>query len=401
MKVERPVTYAGVGIVLIQSSVAATLLGSVARLGLLALGLGLIVFAAGRSCSFVQAPIVAQALLLVILGAIAFEWLSWFNSHLVFEPKLLVFRIICYVLLGCGILIGLGHCSALIGQSSYIETIVPAGMLAFTGLVAWLSLGSIVAGDGSRASFDETSPVGLAFSSGTLAVSALVVALRSANAPSYLLSVSGLGLWGLVLLQTGSRGAMGAFGVTSLLLSFVGFASAPKRVLILGAILIAVLTARIGMDGFLASQLSFTIERFEQLMNPELDGSVAGGGVSRAYLLEHNLKLPGLFVLGGEGFDPEAYPHNFEVEAFVRLGVPLGILFLAAVIYLLGCGIRMLSSRELNLGVGIILSMGLFTFFNAQTNMMWEFLRPLWLALGLLTGVALATRRLSYPPLPL
>ena len=136
-------------------------------------------------------------------------------------------------------------------------------------------------------------------------------------------------------------------------------------------------------------------------MNPELDGSVAGAGVSRAYLLEHNLKLPGLFVLGGEGFDPEAYPHNFEVEAFVRLGVPLGILFLAAVIYLLGCGIRMLSSRELNLGVGIILSMGLFTFFNAQTNMMWEFLRPLWLALGLLTGVALATRRLSYPPLPL
>ena len=185
-----PVCYAAVGMVLMQSSIAAALLGTMTRFALLALGLGLIAFAAWRSCSLVPASIAAQSLLLVVLSAIAFEWLSWFNSHLVFEPKLIAFRGICYILIGCGVLIGLGHHSARQWQSSNFGSTILAVFLALSGFVAWSSLGSLVTGDGSRGSFDESSPVALGFSSGTLAVAALAVGLRSRRTDDCVLGCS-------------------------------------------------------------------------------------------------------------------------------------------------------------------------------------------------------------------
>ena len=189
--------------------------------------------------------------------------------------------------------------------------------------------------------------------------------------------------------QSGSRGALFSLGLTALGLMAASIAFAPRRVLLFAGIAAVVFAGRAAFDSMLLNQISYVLERFETSFTFEADPSIAGSADSRAYLLAHNLNLPGLFFLGVEGFDAEAYPHNFEVEAFVRLGVPLGALFLCAVIYLLWKAARMLSDTRLDIGCAVILATGLFTFANAQTNMMWEMLRPLWLALGVALGGAL------------
>jgi len=119
----------------------------------------------------------------------------------------------------------------------------------------------------------------------------------------------------------------------------------------------------------------------------EKEASIAGSNNSRAYVLDHNLNLPGLFLFGGEGFDPEVYPHNFEVEALVRLGMVLGLLFVGVVFYLVWRVLCLPVAREISMGLTIVLAMGLFTFINSQPNLMWEFLRPLWLCLDLAFGM--------------
>jgi hypothetical protein len=158
-------------------------------------------------------------------------------------------------------------------------------------------------------------------------------------------------------------------------------------VLTLVCVVVVVATGRVAVGDSIAGQASFVLERFESILRLEADTSIAGSVDSRAYLLDHNLNLPGLFFLGGEGFDPQAYPHNFEVEALVRLGAPLALVFVAVVLYLVWKVLCLLAARGSDIGVTIVLAMGLFTFFNSQTNLMWEMLRPLWLALGIALGV--------------
>jgi hypothetical protein len=375
-----------------QASVALSALGQTARIGALGIGLGLILFAALRSSALLPQGVAINVSLALCMCAVAFEALSAFNGHLVFEPKLIAFRAICYLLIASGVVIGLAASAAHGEVAATAITTAIVVLIALAAPLTWRSLQEIILIEGTRGSFDESSPVALGFSSGTLAVAALVIALRSTNIINYALGAAGFGGWTLICMQSGSRGALFSLALTALFLLAIGFSAAPKRTIALIALATMVVSGRAVVDSTFANQAGYVFERFESVLSLEADASIAGSADSRAYLLEHNLNLPGLFVLGGEGFDPEAYPHNFEVEAFVRLGVPLGILFLAAAIYLLGCGVRFLISCELNLGVGMILSLGLFTFFNAQTNMMWEFLRPLWMCLGLMAGMVLHRR---------
>ena len=375
-----------------QASVAFSGFGAVVRTGILVLGISLVMLAAAASATSLARPMVMQVTLILLCGAMAFEALSAFNGHLVFGSKAMVFRLVCYTLVITGVLIGLDNCNLRTGVSSSRILTLAVMLIAVTAPITWVSLQSATLTDATRGGFDNSSPVALGFSSGTLAIAALAVVLRSPRAVDFFLGAAGFGMWAIVCLQSGSRGGLLSLTLASLLLCVLSFHFVPKRVLAVLLLATIVVTGRLALSDAVANQASFVLDRFEGMLTFEADASIAGSADSRAYLLEHNLNLPGLFVLGGEGFDPEAYPHNFEVEALVRLGVPLGILFLAAVIYLLGGGIRMLLNRELNLGVGILLAMGLFTFFNAQTNMMWEFLRPLWLCLGLTAGLALRRR---------
>ncbi len=383
---------AALGLVIMQASIAFSGFGAVVRIGILVLGISLVILAAAVSATSLARPMVMQVTLILFCGAMAFEALSAFNGHLVFGAKAMVFRLVCYTLVITGVLIGLDNGNLRTGVSSNRILTLAVMLIAVTAPITWVSLQSATLTDATRGSFDDSSPVALGFSSGTLAIAALAVVLRSPRAVDLFLGAAGFGMWAIVCLQSGSRGGLLSLALATLLLCVLSFQFAPKRVLAVLLLATMVVTGRLALSDAVANQASFVLDRFEGMLTFEADASIAGSADSRAYLLEYNLNLPGLFMLGGEGFDPEAYPHNFEVEAFVRLGVPLGILFLAAVIYLLGSGIRSLFSRELNLGVGIILSMGLFTFFNAQTNMMWEFLRPLWLSLGLAAGMSIAQR---------
>lgn len=362
------------------------------RVSILVLGISLVIIAASVCVTTLAAPVVIQVAVILFSGAVAFEALSAFNGHLVYGTKTMIFRFVCYTLMTAGVLIGLANSNAWSDNSSTRFVTLAVILIAASAPVAWVSLQSAILVDATRGGFDDSSPVALGFSSGTLAIAALAIALRSPKALDVFLAAAGFGIWTIVCLQSGSRGGLFSLALASFFLCVVFFRFVPQRVLAVLLVAIVSVSGNIALGDSIANQASFVLDRFAGILTFEADASIASSADSRANLLEHNLTLPGLFVLGGEGFDPEAYPHNFEAETFVRLGVPLGILFLSAVIYLLGGGIHMLLNRELNLGVGIIVAMGLFTFANAQTNMMWELLRPLWLCLGLTAGLALRRR---------
>ncbi len=389
-----PVQFAAAGMVLMQVSVAVTLLGAPARVALLAAGLALVGVSAFRSIPVIGSAAATQVLVLIVCGAAAFELLSWFNAHNVFEPKLIAFRLICYFLFAGGALAGL----ATAGTEQVIEssnlTTATVGLIAFGAPITWLSLDAILAGEGVRGSFDESSPVALGFSSGALAIAALVVALRSPRLLDYSMGIAGYAGWLVVCMQSGSRGALLSVVLASLIVSGLSFAQAPKRVLALLLLAVMFITGRVALGESISGQATYVLERFESILSLEADASIAGSADSRAYLLDHNLNLPGIWLLGGEGYDPQAYPHNFEVEALVRLGAPLALVFVASVIYLLWRMVCLLRPQGSDIGVAIVFGMGLFTFFNAQTNMMWEFLRPLWLSLGLVFGMVVAQRKM-------
>lgn len=389
MNSATPVQFAAIGIVLMQASVAVTLLGTFARIALLATGMALICAGAVRSSALLAPVTTIQLLLLLLCGGLAFELLSWFNAHLVFEPRLIAFRWICWALFGAGVLIGLG-CSQntqWLGESARPTAVVV--LIFASGLSAWFSVGSIVYTEGARGSFDESSPVALGFSSGTLAIAALAAGLRSQRMVDYVLGLAGFGVWTLVGVQSGSRGALFSLGLAAVGLMVASITSVPRRVLLFAGIATVVFAGRATFDNTLLNQISYVTERFETSFTFEVDPSIAGSADSRAYLLAHNLNLPGIWLLGGEGFRADIYPHNFEVEALVRLGAPSAFFLVFFIAYLLLRMIRALSSRACNAATAIIFSMAVFTFFNAQTNLMWEFLRPLWLASGLALGVAM------------
>lgn len=392
MNSATPVQYAALGVVLMEASIALSGLSAVARMCALAVGLGLIVIAAGISSVLMSRTLVIQIALISILCALAFEVLSAFNGHLVFEPKIIVFRVICYLLITSGVLIG-SVTSAVRGK--FVETAITTAIVLLIVLSASLtsrSLQELVLIEGTRGHFDGSSPVALGFNSGTLAVAALVIALRSINIINYALGIAGFGGWTLICMLSGSRGALLSLALTTLFLLAIGLAAAPKRSIALIALATVVLTGRLVVDSKVAEQAGYIFERFESVLNPEADASIAGSADSRAYVLEHNLNLPGLFFLGAKGFSSETYPHNFEVEALVRLGAPLATILILCVGWLLWKMIQILNGPECGVPLAILFCMGFFTFLNAQTNMMWEFLRPLWLALGVAAGICIGRR---------
>lgn len=387
----RP-TLAAIGLVVMQASVALSAVDEAARIGALGIGFGLILFAAFRSLAFLRQGEAMNFSLPLFLCAVAFEGLGALNGHLVFEPKLIAFRVICYLLITSGVIIGLTTSAA---QREVVATATTAAIVVLIALSALLTLRSlqeIIFIEGTRGSFDQSSPVALGFSSGVLAVAALVIALRSRLFINYAIGVVGCGGWILVCMRTGTRGALLSLALTMIFLLAIGFTAEPKRRIAVIALAAVVLTWRVAVDSTFANQADYIFERFTSVLNLEADASIAGTDNSRAYFLDYNLNLPGLFFLGAEGFDPKAYPHNFEVEAIVRLGVPLGLLFLCTVFYLIWNAIRILMDRECPFGYAVVLSTGLFTFLNAQTNMMWEMLRPLWLMLGIALGLATVRR---------
>lgn len=404
MNSATPVQFAAVGIVLMQASVAVTLLGTSLRVAFLAAGMALICVGAVRSSASLPQAIAIQLLALLVSGALAFEFLSWFNAHLVFEPKLVVFRWFCWALFAAGVLLGLGNEQPVQRPQDYTHTTFIAGLIVASGLGAWFSVESIIQTEGVRGSFDESSPVALGFTSGTLAIAALAAGLRSQRMVDYALGQAGFVVWALVGLRSGSRGALLSLGLTALGIMVASSTFTPRRVLLFAAIACLALAERAAFDSALLKQISYVLERFEAVFTFDVDPSIGGRRDSRADLLEHNLNLPGILTLGAEGFDAEIYPHNFEVEAIVRLGAPIALLFVFCIAYLIWRMLLALCSRACDSATAIIFSMGVFTFFNAQTNLMWEFLRPLWLAAGLALGVAMRgkTRQVQwgYTPSP-
>lgn len=383
---------AALGIVVMQVSVALSEFGPSARISALSAGLGLIVCAALVSASKVPRIFVDRVVLIAFMCAVGFEALSAFNGHLVFDPKLIIFRFICYCLVLSGVLMGLASGKDAGGHLWNYTSTLTVTLIAIGAPFTWKSLQGIVMTETARGSFDESSPVALGFSSGTLAIAALAIALKSPKVLDYAVGSIGYGAWVVICLQSGSRGALLSLFLASVILSALSFAYAPKRVLVLLFLSVAFVSGRATLGDGIASQAAYVFERFESVLSLEADASIAGSADSRAYVLDHNLKLPGLFLLGGEGFDPQVYPHNFEVEALVRLGALLAAMFVIGVLYLLYKMMRILGEKGADLGVVVVLAMGMFTFFNAQTNMMWEFLRPLWLSLGLAGGTIIAMR---------
>jgi len=375
-----------------QVSIALSDFNAVLRMTTLAAGFGLIVSAALASASLLPRTLVSQIVLIALALAIGFEALSALNGHLVFEPKLIAFRLICYALLFSGVLIGLVTTVAGGRTLSDWSSTLMVTLIAVAAPFTWNSLQGFVSTSTARASFMDSSPVALGFSSGSVAIAALAIALRSSKVFDYIIGTIGFGAWLVICLQSGSRGALLSLFLSSALLSGLSFANAPKRIAPLLLIVLALGAGRVALADNVTEQVIYVIKRFESILSFETDASIAGGAHSRAYLLEHNLSLPGLLLLGGEGFDPDAYPHNFEVEALVRLGAPIALIFITVVIFLLWTMIRVLRAQGVGVGVAVVFAMGLFTFFNSQTNMMWEFLRPLWLCLGLAFGMVVAQK---------
>jgi hypothetical protein len=168
----NPAGLAAIGIVVMQGSIALSGIGAIARVSALATGAGLIVLAAAMSAAWLPRGVASQVALIAGLGAFGFEALSLFNAHLVFEPRGVIFRLICYVLILSGLLIGIGNGGGRFLIESTWTTTLMVAIIVITAPITLNALQGVVQAEGTRGGFDESSPVALGFISGTLAVAA-------------------------------------------------------------------------------------------------------------------------------------------------------------------------------------------------------------------------------------
>lgn len=377
-------------------------LGDNLRWSVLTIGVSIVLLAGLLSLRVVYSSTEVFVILILTLYVGILETVAIANSHDIFAPKVLVFRLICYMLLIIGFSVGSNTSvrKAEYLPSSYTFEIVCALIVLVGGAMMLYAMLSSGAGHGSRFEFEGSSPVGLAFSSGSLAVASTAIALVARYPFARLAGGAAFFCFIVACMLSGSRGGLLAALVTSVALVLVRVRikwNSPKA---LGGFLLSTLLVVSGFTLLVRSewggyQSNYIIDRFESAMDPEFDESIGGDGM-RFDTWKKHLTADGLFITGMVGYSSSNYSHNIFIEIIARMGVPLGSFLILIIIVIAMKQLQMLGVCETPLSLTVAFGMALMTLLNAQMNMSLEMLRPLWFGLGVVVGLYAHRPRLEF-----
>lgn len=364
------------GIVLLAASPVGVLIGGTAvRYGILATGFGLLFWAS--VCRYYFSGIAAREFPVLLGIIVVVESINAINLADPLNPRLAVFRWICYGMTELGMMLGAFRTGSSQSPSSRCS-VIP--LIITIVSVLWIVRAST--SDTSvrfHGDTDELSPVGVGYTFGLLATVSLGFVLTEVRPQIILLHFAAMALAMTAQISTGSRGSMVAFAVVFCFGSIVKTISAVNVLRFLAVLLLASCALYIAHERvpYFRDQADFIASRFDFATTGRLDDAI----LERVALRDYYYETIDHWIMFGYRSYEYRYPHNLFFELAVRFGF-FGILLSVAISAL---SIRAVVLARIVYGdiVGlIILLTGLFTLIVAQFNMMLEFERCLWLFLG-------------------
>ncbi|MDQ8188174.1 hypothetical protein [Pelagicoccus sp. SDUM812002] len=325
-----------------------------------------------------------------LAGFALIEGLSFVQGHNVFDGRILVFRVMCYLIFLSGLSVQLFE-----GKVFSRPILQCAGYLCFAAVaVSVVGLRGFDISQGGRFTGSENMhSVGLSYSFGLGGVVAAYLAIANRSLLARIASIIAMTGCLFVLFVSGSRGGL-LSSLAGILLVFAyaiwnGQIRNKDLAGVLAAALVGVLISSFYLAGkwaYVEERVLYVFERFEGAIDNQFDNSI-----SERYLLNrvYFSDIENLFPFGYWGYSND-YPHNIFLEFVVRWGI-FGILLGLALYALFAFSVFLpLKKRNKTNSVMLLfLALFAFSFINGQFNLSLEFNRGMWFPAGFFLAVAL------------
>jgi len=322
-----------------------------------------------------------RGLLFMVIGGEVFNLI---NAAFPFDLRWAAFRLICYHFLLGGMIFGLRQRYVgfdEISRWNRIPIFVAWAVVSGAVFVYWRNVRAILAFTASsRFGGEDLHPVGIAFGYGTCMIVAAAFSIYDRNLRFRLINAVMLVILGFGIMLTGSRGALLSFVSAAfiLVLCKMKYLSIARRVLFftLTILLFASVVSWLSFSQFAQEQAQFYLGRIEGL-GSGLDNAANARLVTWQNYAE---RFSSWVLLGYRGY-AGPYPHNFFYECWLRFGL-IGLGASLFVFWLVVRSLLLLWRQQLHPLACVMISVLLFAFLNAQTNLALEFNRTLWLGIG-------------------
>lgn len=371
--------------------------GNIGRYALLVVGFGCVLMAAyWRSESrWIQRNF--QFIFLSGVYLTALLALSFVQEHDIFNARNMVFIGVCYAMFIAGYLLAKEPTRDGEWSNSIVTMICIGGCIL--ALYSYLEHVKTLASPGDRGNLfrgaSELHPVGVAYVNVILIIVCLYMRVTTKHLISKLLYTIAIAMAFLVIVTTGSRGAV-LWGTLSfctmvyilfanklLKINIKMFFTAVLDFLLGGAIVVYLFRTNQALSG----KLDMLIHRFEGLFH-FAGGNTAADLSSQIRMNiynDHSSNIDTWVVSGLK--DYSANPHNQFLEIFVRFGL-LGLPLFGFSLYVMGKSLLKAFSGKYELSPEwyLIMFVFLFSYMQSMTNLNLELNRTLWLGFGFLYG---------------
>lgn len=375
--------------------------GNMARMGSLAIGLGLILGA-----SYLRAPqrIFKHTLFVVLTGGyfLALAMLSQFQQHAIrYDRTQQIFCVVCLVMFWAGYILAREKRQNFVSANQW--SLVGVGCIAIVCLLAFLRFVKNISFEGSERGFGETTlnPVGVAYANTCLALVFVVIGVLNKSLIRKAVHLLAACCAFFVVLSSASRGAIiwGACAlVFFLLLNRHRKYLSGKNILVAllsGLLLVPIIAVLYTSNYAIAERIDILFERFTEMFQSLFGGAQARTDLSlsaRQIMWQNAISTFDQWILFGErGYD--WYPHNQWLEILIRFGI-LGIPLLVMSLFLfirLGWDVL---TRKIHPDVefSLIATLFVYSYLQSMTSLSLQVNRALWLGFGYLIGYFLEQR---------
>lgn len=370
-------------------------LGNLARLGSLAVGLGCLV--AAVCIRWRQSNPGGLLFLVFFAGYFSFiQALTMLQGHACWRsPKQIIFILMSALLFGIGYLLARGKrkTSPSTGHLSYL--IMSGAAVVF--LLAFLRYVQVISFHGAARNFGEVglNPVGVAFAQTCLMLIFLVLGFLSRNVLYKIAFFMASALALFVVFSSASRGAIIWGGCT------VGFLLvmcrkrhyfSPKALLLLvGAVLVAlpVVLYLYNTNYAISERIDLLFERFESMYYELIgDSSTTDLAMSgRLEIWDFYFSHFTDWILLGERHYSGYYPHNQWLEILVRYGLfGIPLLFLSIYVFVRLCWDALTRRTVPDAEFTLIVALFMYAYLQSMSSLSMDMNRVLWLGFGYLVG---------------
>ncbi|MDB4345883.1 hypothetical protein OAA45_01000 [bacterium] len=393
--------YLGV-LILFGNGAVSHVLGSVGRYGALALGFGLICFSAivrmrrSPNGNYLMLPIIGSLYCGVLLMNSMIQQQSTVGGSI---P--IIFSMVIVALFIAGYFMGL---------SSPVESQRPSGRLAglfaiLAGISTFGYIGFVkaVTFQGGSRDLDTGNPVGIAYIFTVFLMVLLYLILTHRILWVRFACVFAASMAGLVVVTTGSRGAVLSGTLAIIVIGAGGLITRQVKLKLktvsLGLFFVlvagALLTYLVQTNYAIGERLDFMVKRFENVYRTLLGQSSDMSTMGRLHRYNSYLQTIDQWILNGEkGYS--GYPHNQWLECLVRFGL-LGVPLLGLSIYtfIRTSWFTFLSRQVKCLEWYLFALIFFFSYCQSMTSLSLEINRSLWLSMGFLVGYDYRVRRMG------